>query len=104
MLKSAQGLFLVSDTVTREEWKEFVEILEVDKFYPGIQGIGYTTVVQPEKLSEFEANIRGEGFPDINLNVPETCIPVSFTWSLLTPGTGGLLVLICIQIPSGERP
>ena len=35
------GLLASSDTVTRGEWKTYVENLLIDKNFPGILGLGY---------------------------------------------------------------
>lgn len=67
ILKSAQGLFLASDTVNRQEWKEFVKILDVDRNYPGIQGLGYAPVLPPDKVDEFEEAVKKEDFPEFRV-------------------------------------
>jgi signal transduction histidine kinase len=42
MLRSASALFAASDTVTPAHFRGFVDRLEVQRWYPGIQGIGWT--------------------------------------------------------------
>jgi CHASE1-domain containing sensor protein len=64
VLKGGRGLFQVSDTVTREEWKTFIKSLEVDKNYPGILGIGYTVLVKKAQKEAHEKRVRAEGFPE----------------------------------------
>ncbi|WP_017731923.1 CHASE domain-containing protein [Nafulsella turpanensis] len=63
ILKGAQGLLNVSDTVTRQEWKNYVDNLNVDKVYPGILGIGYSRFFPERKLPAFEAAVQSAGFP-----------------------------------------
>lgn len=41
LLRGAIGLFSASEDVSREEFRSFVSGLEVDRRYPGIQGIGF---------------------------------------------------------------
>ena len=62
ILRSGQALFAVSDTVTLMEWREFVEVLNVDKNYPGIQGIGFSKALRPADLPFFEQQVRERGF------------------------------------------
>ncbi|MDB5263081.1 MAG: histidine kinase, partial [Adhaeribacter sp.] len=64
ILKGAKGLLTASDKITRQEWKNYFESLEIIKSYPGIQGIGYVEVVRPEKLQVHIQKLRVEGFSD----------------------------------------
>jgi len=41
LLRGAAGLFNASDEVTREEFRDYVERLSLDRNYPGVLGIGY---------------------------------------------------------------
>lgn len=67
ILKGAQGFIVMSDSVTRKEWRGYLEILDVEERYPGVQGIGYTAFVAKENKSLFEENIRKEGFPQFHI-------------------------------------
>ena len=40
ILRAGTALFAVSDTVTRNEWKEFIDRSQIEKTLPGIQGVG----------------------------------------------------------------
>ncbi|RYZ62811.1 MAG: PAS domain S-box protein, partial [Chitinophagaceae bacterium] len=63
VLRSAVGFFYSSDTVTRSDWKAYVQTLRLQDYYPGIQGLGYTARVLPEKKETFVNKVRAEGFP-----------------------------------------
>ena len=67
VLRGGQGLFNASRTVTRAEWRTYVETVDIDTFLPGIQGIGYAEFVKPEQRAAYEAKIRSEGFPDFQV-------------------------------------
>lgn len=67
ILKGTQGLITMSDTVTRNEFKKYVENLNVEENYPGIQGIGYTLFIRDDNKQKFEDNIRATGFPDFKV-------------------------------------
>jgi len=62
-LKSARALLLASDTTTREEWRRFIAAQDVLDRFPGIQGIGYTVVVPPERVPLLERQVQAQGFP-----------------------------------------
>ncbi len=64
VLRSGVGLFLASDWVSREDWRTFVETLDIDTYWPGIQGIGYSRMLAPAELAAHEREVRAEGFPD----------------------------------------
>lgn len=63
-LQGGRGLFNASDDVSRAEWQNYVESLHLKERLPGIQGMGYASVIPPEQLAEHEAAVRAEGFPD----------------------------------------
>ena len=67
ILRGAAGLFDASDRVTRRDWKRYVESLRPNDSVPGVQGIGYSQVVQPGELTSHIAAIRAEGFPDFSV-------------------------------------
>lgn len=62
ILLGAAGLFEASAMVSREEWRRYVDRLALASNYPGIQGLGYSQVIRPAELAEFEAARRREGF------------------------------------------
>src|SRR5690606_4813450 len=62
ILKGTQGLISMSDTVTRREFEAYVENLEVEANYPGVQGIGYALFVHDDSKQEFEEDIKNSGF------------------------------------------
>ncbi len=73
VLAGGVGLFAASQEVTRAEWKTYVEKLELQTFYPGIQGIGFSVQLKPEQLAAHIANIRAEGgfFSDYAIRPPD---------------------------------
>lgn len=64
VLRGAVGLFAASEKVTRSEWQTYVRLLDIDKYYPGIQGIGFAQRIPPQHKAAHQAAIRAEGFPD----------------------------------------
>ena len=64
-LRSARGLFEVLDRdPTREEFRRFVGSFELARFYPGIQGVGWSKALRPDELPAHEAEMRVVGSPE----------------------------------------
>jgi signal transduction histidine kinase len=69
MLLGGAGLFAASEEVTRDDFSAYVQRLEVDRRYPGIQGIGFSRLIGPadrdEVLAELQRTVPGARFwPD----------------------------------------
>lgn len=64
MLRGVQGMFAASDSVTRGEFHAYVNALNLEKNYPGIQGLSFTLLVPKERKDKHIAAVRSEGFPD----------------------------------------
>lgn len=67
ILLGGAGLFDVKGNVTRGEWRQFTERLELSDRYPGIQGVGYSQVILPDELDDHVASLRQEGFSDYSV-------------------------------------
>ena len=52
LLRSGSAFFAASDTVTRKEWKEFNEHTRIENNLPGIQGIGFSLIVDNKELDQ----------------------------------------------------
>ncbi|MBF0538162.1 MAG: CHASE domain-containing protein [Nitrospirae bacterium] len=63
ILTSGVALFNTYGAVTRQQWHTFVSSLNVQRKFPGIQGIGFALLIPKDKLNEHIMEIRREGFP-----------------------------------------
>ncbi|WON73598.1 EAL domain-containing protein [Nitrosospira sp. Is2] len=63
VLKGGVGLMLASDSVTRNEWRIYVESLRLDESYPGIHGVGFSQYIRPAEMAKHIASLRADGFP-----------------------------------------
>jgi len=63
VLYGARGLFIASDYVNRQEFRDYVEALRLDARYPGIQGVGFSELISAKDREEHLAAIRKQGFP-----------------------------------------
>lgn len=67
LLKSGRGFIESNPNLTRREFANFVNNLELSKHYAGVQGIGYTRIVTPEGRDALVERMRAEGFPDFRI-------------------------------------
>lgn len=67
VLEATRGLYIASESVSREEFYLFVKALQPEVNYPGVQGIGFSLIVKPESLPNHIKEIRREGFPDYKI-------------------------------------
>ncbi|RNI28639.1 CHASE domain-containing protein [Rufibacter latericius] len=67
ILKGVNGLFTASDSVTRADFQDYLSSLQIEKNYPGVQGIGFSVMLTPEQVPELEERVRAEGFPDFKV-------------------------------------
>jgi signal transduction histidine kinase len=66
----ARGLFLVSDSVEREEWDDYVKIvsgIEPERFWwrSGFQSLGFARYVRPGEREAYSREAREEGVRDL---------------------------------------
>ena len=67
VLRGGIGLFKASDHVNRQEFHDYVTNLEVDKYWPGIQGVGYAVMLEPAEKELFVNAVQLEGFNEFNV-------------------------------------
>jgi signal transduction histidine kinase len=70
ILRGAAGLFAACDTVSRAEWRAYVDTLRAHQAVPGVQGIGFSQVIAPAQLPRHLAGVRAEGFPQYTVRPP----------------------------------
>ncbi len=63
LLSGGVGLFEAVGEVDRQQWRTYVNTLEVESRFPGILGIGYTERIPPNALEAHQRAVRAEGFP-----------------------------------------
>jgi signal transduction histidine kinase len=61
----ARGLFLVTDSLEREEWNAYVENRSGLGWRSGFQSLGFAKYVRPEERETFSREARGEGTRDL---------------------------------------
>ena len=67
LLRAATGLFAASNSVNAGEFDRFVKQIELEKNYPGIQGIGYARWFRAEEMADVIARMQREGVPNFKI-------------------------------------
>lgn len=67
ILRGGVALFAARGQVSRGEWRDYVHALQIERNFPGIQGIGYVAVLQPGQVAQHVSKVRAEGFPDYDI-------------------------------------
>ncbi len=67
LLRAGTGLFAASDTVNGAEFDRFVQQIQLEKNYPGVQGIGYSRRFPAEEKANVIAQMKREGVTDFKV-------------------------------------
>ena len=67
ILLGGRGIFNASKNVERGEWKSYIDSLNLQENYQGVQAIGYSKVVSPLEKSNFISSVRKSGFSNFNI-------------------------------------
>jgi len=86
VLRGAAGVFAVTPTVTRDNWRRYVSRQELERTYPGILAVGYAPRVGADDLAAHETRLRNEGFDDYAVR-PAGVRPESFPIEFVEPFT-----------------
>ncbi len=81
MVSSKSFFYTAHNNVTREQWAQFIENLNLGTTYPGIQGISFNKFVSNKDKKKLIADIKKEGFKEYNIRpegVREEYFPVIF--------------------------
>ena len=67
VLAGVRGLFAASDTVERKEFHAFVEALNIEKNFPGVQSVGWVPMITAAQKAAHIAALRREGFKNYSI-------------------------------------
>ncbi len=67
VLQGAAGLFAASVGVEREEWRRYVERLELEQTLPGVQGTGFSLLLPAYEKQMVQARMRAQGEPSFEV-------------------------------------
>ncbi|MDI9246123.1 EAL domain-containing protein [Marinobacter sp. CHS3-4] len=86
VLAGSAGLFAVAGEVSRDEWQEYIAKVDINRYYPGIQGIGYVKRVGVRQMADHIASTRRDGILNY-LVTPLGSGPDYYPMVYLEPGT-----------------
>ncbi|MCL7944296.1 EAL domain-containing protein [Marinobacter sp. ATCH36] len=86
VLAGSAGLFAVAGEVTRSDWREYVDNVDINRYYPGIQGIGYVQKIGVRQMADHIASVRRDGVLNY-LVTPLGTGPDYYPMVYLEPGT-----------------
>ncbi|QSP96306.1 EAL domain-containing protein [Marinobacter salinisoli] len=86
VLAGGAGLFSVAGSVSRDEWREYIEKVDINRYYPGIQGIGYVRRIDVRDMADHIAFVRANGIPGYLVR-PLGTGPDYYPMVYLEPGT-----------------
>lgn len=68
VLRGGAALFAATGMPSREQWRAYVERLELDRTLPGILGTGFALMVPRDSREAHERSIRAQGFANYAIN------------------------------------
>jgi PAS domain S-box-containing protein len=70
VLRSAAALFVASDKVSRENWRNYIAAQELVKNYPALPAVAFARHVRKSELEDFIAEMRKSGVADFAFRPP----------------------------------
>ena len=67
VLRAAGGLFAAGENVTRDQFRSYVQALDIQRRHPGIQGIGLALRVRPQHVQAVTNDLRLNDFPEFRI-------------------------------------
>ncbi len=71
LLRAGSGFFAGSDNVNRQEFRTYVERIEIEQNYPGVQGLGFSARFSPEEKAALIADLQRQGIKNFKIR-PES--------------------------------
>ena len=84
VLLGGMGFFRSTGSVSRAQWRTYIEADDIPRNYPGIRGIGWITDVPAPELAKFAQDMRRQGQPDFVVH-PVGSYPDHFIISYIEP-------------------
>ncbi|MYM22059.1 response regulator [Duganella sp. FT135W] len=66
-LRGAQALFKAQQEPTRDQWRDFVEGMDLHNNFPGVMGLGYGMYLRADQRAVTESDIRNQGYEDFHI-------------------------------------
>jgi len=67
VLRGVVGLFEASKEVKPAEFRNYIDALNLEELHPGILGVGFSKIIEPQALDDHVKSMRAAGFPDYSV-------------------------------------
>jgi diguanylate cyclase (GGDEF)-like protein/PAS domain S-box-containing protein len=88
VLRGGVGLFSTGPTITRDQWHEYVENVNLTKNYPGIQNFAVDFPIPAAEKNAHIAQVRAEGHPEYSISPEQPERPVYHSLVYVEPFGG----------------
>ncbi|MDD2829869.1 MAG: CHASE domain-containing protein [Sulfuricurvum sp.] len=68
ILQSSMSLLSTVEHMNQHKWFVYVSSMQIEKHYPGFQGIGYSKIIQKNQLPKHIEQMRADGFKNYLIN------------------------------------
>jgi signal transduction histidine kinase/DNA-binding response OmpR family regulator/integral membrane sensor domain MASE1 len=66
-LRGAQALFKAQQEPSRDQWRDFVDGMDLRNNFPGVMGLGYGMYLRADQRASTEHDIRNQGYEDFHI-------------------------------------
>jgi PAS domain S-box-containing protein len=80
-LHAVAALFATSRVVTRDDWRRFVDTLELGRDHPGIEVLGFAKQLHAQQQRQHEREMQAQGLPDYRIwpdRIRDDAVAVTF--------------------------
>jgi PAS domain S-box-containing protein len=68
VLRGARGFLRGSVDLSRAEFAEYYQVLQLDQSFPGLEALAIATALRPGAVAAYEEQVRNDGFPDYRVH------------------------------------
>jgi signal transduction histidine kinase len=68
LIKGSRGFIEATPELSRQKFADYIERLDLQNKYTGIQGIGFSKIVKPSERAALIEKMQSEGFPDFKIH------------------------------------
>ena len=69
-LRGGASLFAATAYPSRQQWRAYVDALDLANAFPGLRAVGFAAWLEPGQVEAFGNRVRNEGFPDFQIWPP----------------------------------
>lgn len=68
VLRGARGFLRGSVDLSRAEFAEYYQVLQLNQSFPGLEALAIATALRPGAVAVYEEQVRNDGFPDYRVH------------------------------------